>query len=211
VCAHYSPAGHLDVGGDFYDAIGLGDGRIAMFVGDVMGRGVHAAAAMAQMRSAVRAFVAVDPAPRSVLTRLDRLFAQYDIDQLVTMVYVVADPTRDELLVANAGHPAPVVLRADGSQEVLAVPDGVLLGAGGTERVTVAVPFRRGDTVLAFTDGLIERRHEDIDVGHDRLMQACQVLRTGVLGESLLTLIETVRDPTRDDDVAALVLRRPLD
>ena len=73
-----------------------------------MGRGVHAAAAMAQMRSAVRAFVAVDPGPASVLTRLDRLFEQYDIDQLVTMMYAVADPARDELHVANAGHPPPV-------------------------------------------------------------------------------------------------------
>ncbi len=211
MCAHYSPAGHLDVGGDFYDVIELGDGRIALFVGDVMGRGVHAAAAMAQMRSAVRAFVAVDPAPRSVLTRLDRLFEQYDIDQLVTMMYAVADPARDELLVANAGHPAPVLLRADGSQEILQVPDGVLLGAGGTERVSIAVPFRSGDAVLAFTDGLIERRDEDIDVGHERLMRCCPALRTGPLEERLVTLIDAVRDPTRDDDVAALVVRRPLD
>jgi serine phosphatase RsbU (regulator of sigma subunit) len=173
-----------------------------------MGRGVHAAAAMAQMRSAVRAFIAVDPAPASVLTRMDRFFEQYDIDQLVTMVYAVADPARDELTLANAGHPAPIVLRADGTQASVELPDDVLLGAGGTERSCVTVPFGPGDALLAFTDGLIERRHEDIDAGEDRLLQAVARLRSGALGPGLVGLIEAVRDPTRDDDVAALVVRR---
>jgi serine phosphatase RsbU (regulator of sigma subunit) len=208
IAAHYSPAGHLDAGGDFYDVIRLENGRIALFVGDVMGRGVHAAAAMAQMRSAVRAFVAVDPSPGTLLSRLDRLFAQYDIDQLVTMMYAVADPVRDEIVVASAGHPAPVVLRADGSQTTLEVPDSLLLGAGGEDRTAVVFPFGPGDLVLAFTDGLIERRNEDIDVGQRRLEAACGRLRSGVLRDHLLGLIDEVRDPVRDDDVAALAVRR---
>lgn len=208
LAAHYSPAGHLDVGGDFYDVIKLDDRRIALFVGDVMGRGVHAAAAMAQMRSAVRAFIAVDPSPGSVMSRLDRLFEQYDIDQLVTMTYAVADPDRDEIVIANAGHPAPVVLRADGSQSTLDVADGLLLGAGGTERKAVTFPFGPGDLLLAFTDGLVERRDEDIDVGLLRLEAACGRLRTGALREHLVGLIDEVRDPVRDDDVALLAVRR---
>lgn len=208
MAAHYSPAGHLEVGGDFYDVVRLDHGRIAFFVGDVMGRGVHAAAAMAQMRSAVRAFIAVDTSPVSVLTRLDRFFEQYDIDQLVTMVYAVADPARDELTVANAGHPAPIVLRADGTLDSLEASDDLLLGAGGTQRAAVTVPFGPGDALLAFTDGLIERRHEDIDVGQERLLQAAPRLRVGSVRESLVDLIHAVRDPTRDDDVAALVVRR---
>ncbi len=208
VAAHYSPAGHLDVGGDFYDVIRLENGRIALFVGDVMGRGVHAAAAMAQMRSAVRAFVAVDPDPGTVLVRLDRLFEQYDIDQLVTMMYAVADPERDEIVVANAGHPAPIVLRADGTQSVLDVTDHLLLGAGGAERTAAAFPFGPGDIVLAFTDGLIERRDEDIDVGQRRLEAACGRLRSGELRDHLVSLVDEVRDPVRDDDVAVLAVRR---
>ena len=210
IAAHYSPAGHLDAGGDFYDVIRLENGRIALFVGDVMGRGVHAAAAMAQMRSAVRAFVAVDPSPGTVLTRLDRLFAQYDIDQLVTMMYAVADPARDEIVIANAGHPAPVVLRAGGSQSVLEVPGSLLLGAGGERRTPRTFPFGPGDLVLAFTDGLIERRNEDIDVGQRRLEEACGRLRSGMLRDHLLGLIDDVRDPFRDDDVAVLAVRRLL-
>jgi serine phosphatase RsbU (regulator of sigma subunit) len=163
---------------------------------------------MAQMRSAVRAFVAVDPDPGTVLVRLDRLFAQYDIDQLVTMLYAVADPARDEIVVANAGHPAPVVLRADGTQSVLEVTDHLLLGAGGTERRAAAFPFGPGDIVLAFTDGLIERRDEDIDVGQRRLEAACGRLRSGALRDHLVSLVDEVRDPVRDDDVAVLAVRR---
>jgi serine phosphatase RsbU (regulator of sigma subunit) len=206
--AHYSPAGHLDAGGDFYDVIALDNGRVAMFVGDVMGRGVKAAAAMAQMRSAIRTLVAVDPEPQAVLTKLDRLFERYELNQLVTVVYVVVDTAQDELTVANAGHPPPVVLRADGLVEALRVPDEVLLGAGGTVRSTCTIPFAAGDMLLTFTDGLIERRGEDIDAGQERLLKAAPLLRQGALADALLALIEKVRDPTRDDDVAALVVVR---
>jgi hypothetical protein len=208
IAGHYLPSGHLDAGGDFYDVIRLDDGRIALFVGDVTGHGVHAAAAMAQMRSSVRALAAVDPSPHTVLTRLDRLFEVYDIDQLVTMIYAVIDPELNQLTLVNAGHPAPVVLRADGSQESLSLPEDVLLGVDGSSRPTATYPFLPGDAVLGFTDGLIERRTEDLDAGRERLLLACPQLSVGPLESSLTRLIEEVRDPTRDDDVAALVVRR---
>jgi PAS domain S-box-containing protein len=207
--ASYLQAGHSDAGGDFYDVIALGDGRLALFVGDVMGRGVSAAAAMAQMRAAIRALVAVEPDARSVLVALDQVFEQYDFHQLVTMVYAIADPVRDELVVANAGHPPPVLRRADGSVEVVEAEPGLLLGAGGGDRTPVTVPFREGDLLVSYTDGLIERRDEDIDAGVRRLARACgafagdQDLLTG-----LAEVIATVRDTRRDDDVAVLALRR---
>ncbi len=119
VASHYSPAGRTEVGGDFYDAVPLTDGRMALFVGDVMGRGVAAAAAMAQMRAAVRAYTAIDPTPEVVMASLDAMFAQFPTEQLVTLVYAVVDPARDLLLVGNAGHPPPVLLRADGTTEQL--------------------------------------------------------------------------------------------
>ena len=208
VAAHYSPAGHLDAGGDFYDVIPLDDGRIAMFVGDVMGRGVHAAAAMAQMRAAVRAFVAVDPAPRVGARRgWTGSSSGTTIDQLVTMVYAVADPARDELVVANAGHPPPLLLRADGSAELLAVAEGCSRRrVPGAHQVTL--PFRAGDAVLAFTDGLIERRNEDITQGQERLLKAVMCMKGADLTEALASTVEDVRDPSRDDDVAAVAARR---
>ena len=82
------------MGGDFYDVIPLRDGRLAFTIGDVMGRGVDAAASMAQIRAALRAFVAVDPDPDAVLRRLDVLYEQFPSEQLVTLLYAVADPRR---------------------------------------------------------------------------------------------------------------------
>ena len=143
VASHYDPSGRTDVGGDFYDAIRLVDGRLALFVGDVMGRGVEAAAAMAQMRAAVRAYTAIDPDPASVLGKLDRMFAQFPTDQLVTLVYLVVDPARDEILVANAGHPPPVLLRGDGSTEQLPDADGCPLGVLVQDRIAHTVPMVR--------------------------------------------------------------------
>jgi serine phosphatase RsbU (regulator of sigma subunit) len=208
VASHYSPSGRTEVGGDFYDAVPLTDGRMALFVGDVMGRGVAAAAAMAQMRAAVRAFTAVDPTPEVVMANLDAMFAQFPTEQLVTLVYAVVDPTRDVLLVCNAGHPPPVVLRADGSTEQLPGADGAPLAIVPQNRRQVSVPFHVGDTVLAFTDGLIERRDEDIDAGQDRVLGALATLAHPNLSAALDVVVEQLRDPDRDDDVAALAARR---
>jgi PAS domain S-box-containing protein len=208
VASHYSPSGRTEVGGDFYDAVPLTDGRLALFVGDVMGRGVAAAAAMAQMRAAVRAFTAVDPTPQVVMANLDAMFAQFPTEQLVTLVYAVADPRRDELAVCNAGHPPPVVLRADGSTEQLPSADGAPLAVIPQHRRQVTVPFHLGDTVLAFTDGLIERRDEDIDAGQERVLGALSTLAGPDLSGALDVVVEQLRDPDRDDDVAALAARR---
>ncbi len=208
IATSYSPAGRTDVGGDFYDAVPLGDGRLALFVGDVMGRGVAAAAAMAQMRAAVRAYTAIDPTPSAVMANLDLMFAQYPTDQLVTLVHLVVDPDRDELVVTNAGHPPPVLLRADLGTEQLPLADGPPLGASSSPRLQAVVPFRAGDTVLAFTDGLIERRDEDITQGQQRVVDEIAALAAPDLGNALLEVVQRLRDPARDDDVAALAARR---
>jgi PAS domain S-box-containing protein len=207
--ASYLQAGHSDAGGDFYDVIELADGRLAVFVGDVMGRGVTAAAAMAQMRAAIRALVAVEPDARAVLMALDQLFEQYDFHQLVTMVYAIADPLSNELVVANAGHPPPVLRRANGDVEVIEAEPGLLLGAGGGDRTPVTVPFSSGDLLVTYTDGLIERRDEDIDTGVKRLAEACATFSGDQkLLDGLAEVISSVRDARRDDDVAVLALRR---
>jgi serine phosphatase RsbU (regulator of sigma subunit) len=208
VAVHYSPSGRTEVGGDFYDAVPLDDGRVAFFVGDVMGRGVAAAAAMAQMRAAVRAYIAVDPSPRAVLDRLDRMLQQYGTEQLVTLLCGLADPGRGELVVANAGHPPAVVLRRSGEREQLPAADGPPLAVADSPRREQALPFGEGDLVLVFTDGLIERRDEAIDDGQARLLDALGMVQGPDLESGLGALVEAVRDPTRDDDVAALALRR---
>jgi GAF domain-containing protein len=208
IASHYSPSGRTEVGGDFYDAIPIGGGRLAVFVGDVMGRGVHAAAAMAQMRSAVRAYAAVDPSPEAVMRSLDVMLARYGSEQLVTLLYMVLNPRHDELMIANAGHPPAVILRGDRSTEQLPYADGAPLGAGRQRRRQARLPFRVGDTLLAFTDGLIERRDEDIDQGMKRVHDAMPELVGRALTDGLSALVDRLREPSNDDDVAALAVRR---
>jgi serine phosphatase RsbU (regulator of sigma subunit) len=204
----YHPAGRTDAGGDFYDVVPLEDGRLAMFVGDVMGRGVHAASVMAQMRSAIRTLVAVDPEPDAVLAGMDRVFDALHLEQLVTMVYAVADPSLDQLQVINAGHPPPVLIAADGQIELLDHPSTLILGVGGGTRAVRSAEFRPGDRLLLYTDGLVERRGEDADTAVARLITALKTARTEPLDAWLSAIVEELRDPTRDDDVAALLLAR---
>ncbi|MGY2703761.1 SpoIIE family protein phosphatase [Nocardioides sp. HB32] len=204
----YQPSGRTDAGGDFYDVVDLGGGRIAAFVGDVMGRGVQAASVMAQMRSAIRTLIALDPAPESVLTGLDLVFDRLDLEHLVTIAYALADPAAGTLELISAGHPAPLLLRPGGSIEVVTHAETMLLGAGGGARNVVTVPFDPGDVALLFTDGLVERRGEDTDAGMDRLVDACRRIDAPALDTWLEAVVDEVRDPTRDDDVAALAVRR---
>jgi PAS domain S-box-containing protein len=208
VASYYSPAGRTEIGGDFFDAVPLGDGRLVLFIGDVMGRGVDAAASMAQVRAAVRAYTAVDPTPHVVMGQLDRMYAQYPSEQMVTLVYMLVDPARDEVAAANAGHPAPLILRRDATPEQLPSAEGTPLGTVPQHRQQVSIPFHPGDTLLAFTDGLIERREEDIDQGQDRLRNGLSILAEVELTAALEELAGRFRDPSRDDDVAALAVRR---
>ena len=208
IACDYHPSGRTAIGGDFYDAFPLEDGRHALFLGDVMGRGVAAAAAMAQMRAAVRAFASIDPTPAVVVAKLDHMLTRFGSDQLVTLVYAVADQRANTLVVANAGHPPPMVLRAHGGVEQLAFADGPPLGVSPANRAEATVPFAGGDTLVAFTDGLVERRDEDIDEGLARLRGAIGGLSRIALVDGLRRLVESVRDERYDDDIAVLALRR---
>ncbi len=210
LASSYSSAGKVDVGGDFYDAIPLNNDRLALVIGDVMGRGVEAAAAMAQVRAALRAFIAVEPEPAAVMERLDLFYEQFPTDQLVTVLYALADPTRDEVVIACAGHPPPLLLSPSGAPEFVEAARGTLLGAGPAERSTTTVGLKPDQTLLMFTDGLIERRGEDLDQSKRRLLEVCGTLPAGPDGLDLEALADTMRDPTRDDDIAILAARRLL-
>lgn len=204
----YLPAGRTDAGGDFYDLVPLEGGRLAMFVGDVMGRGVQATSVMAQMRSAMRTLIAIDPTPEALMTALDRVFETLHVDQLVTTVYALANPAADLLEVVSAGHPEPLLVRGDGTVETLSQRSTLLLGVGGGERSVLRVDLRPGDALLLYTDGLVERRGEDSDDGTARLVTALTSSRSEDLEDWLTRVVESTRDPTRDDDVAALLLVR---
>jgi serine phosphatase RsbU (regulator of sigma subunit) len=207
VYCRYAPSGRTEVGGDFYDAFALDRDRYVVFVGDVMGRGVAAAAAMAQMRAAVRAFASVDPRPESVLDSLDRMVTQFETEQLVTLSYVLGDAAAGVVRVASAGHLPAFLRRREGEVERLPDADGPPLGLA-TSRRGLDVRFEPGDTLLVVTDGLVERRGEDLAEGLDRLAAAVPALSAASLEQGLDRLVQQVGDDRSDDDVAALVLRR---
>lgn len=207
VAVDYRPAGRTAVGGDFYDAVPLADGRLVAFVGDVMGRGVAAAAAMAQVRSALRAYIALDPDPQTVIERLSLMFESIDVPQLVTVLYAVLDPGQGTAEFISAGHLPPIVIRVDGRTERLIVPSSPPLGAGEHPREPVTVEVAVGDTLLMYTDGLVERRGEDLDEGLDRLLHAAGRLHGHVSDQQLLLLADELRQSGHDDDVTLLAVR----
>jgi GAF domain-containing protein len=208
VASHYAPGGRVGVGGDFYDAVPLSGGRLAFVIGDVMGHGVQAAAAMAHMRASVRAYLSVDPDPGTVITKLDLMFSQLEITRLVTLFYGVADRAAGQLRFANAGHYPAVLIADDAQPRALTAPVRLPLGAGGDHRDTTTVAFGESDVVLLFTDGLVERRGEVIDKGLAALYRAAPRLRERPLGRALDRLVAELDDGSEhDDDITALALR----
>jgi serine phosphatase RsbU (regulator of sigma subunit) len=209
LATYYQPGGTADVGGDFYDALGFGPGRLAVVIGDVMGHGVSAAAAMAQMRAAVRAYACIDPEPDLVLEKLDAMFLRLDIGRLATLAYLLVDMPAHEVRMCNAGHYPPLIIRGSGASEYTESAPERPLGAGGDRRVVTRWPVAAGDVLLLYTDGLVERRGESIDTGLARLRDAAVLLRQEPLDDALSRLVERVGTTDPDDDVTALAVSIP--
>ncbi|MGY6023658.1 ATP-binding SpoIIE family protein phosphatase [Streptomyces spinosirectus] len=210
VAATYQPGGtEAAVGGDWYDVITLGGGRTALVIGDVMGRGVRAAAVMGQLRTAVRAYARLDLPPHEILQLLDGLAAEIDANQIATCVYAIHDPNEGRLVYASAGH-LPILVR-DESGTVLRAdePTGPPLGTGGWMHASGSIPLGPGATAVLYTDGLVERRDEDLDEGIASLERAL----AGATGTPQVVCDRLVRSAgvtaDHDDDVAVLVLQHP--
>jgi PAS domain S-box-containing protein len=173
LAAHYEAAG-AEVGGDWYDAFGLPGGRLGVVLGDVAGRGVPAASAMGQLRSVTRAFALVDDGfrtPAEMLTRLNRHQLALGQTELFTVVYAIIDPAEGTISWACAGHPPPLVRSASGTTTYLEGGEG-LMGIEDIVYRDLRAPIDDQSMVVFYTDGLIERRGESLDVGLDRLAGA---------------------------------------
>jgi GAF domain-containing protein len=208
IATFYAPAGRTEVGGDFYDAIPTADGGIVVVTGDVMGRGVAAAAAMARMRAAIHAYIALDPDPTAVMTNLDMMFARFDYSRLVSMVYLLIDAAGTELTLANAGHCPPLLVGPDGAVEFLLDASSRMLGVDLAPRTAARYSIAPESVLLTYTDGLVERRDEGIDAGLARLAHNAKRLSTATLTQQLPALIDSLRDPCRDDDITACAIRQ---
>lgn len=210
VAATYQPGGtEAAVGGDWYDVITLGAGRTALVIGDVMGRGVRAAAVMGQLRTAVRAYARLDLPPHEVLQLLDGLAAEIDPSQIATCVYAVHDPNEGVLHYASAGHPPIIVRDTEGAVQRASEPTGPPLGTGGWVHTSCSLPFTPGASAVLYTDGLVERRDADIDTGVATLERAF----AGATGSPEIVCDRLLRSlgitAEHDDDVAVLVLQHP--
>ncbi|MGW2636625.1 ATP-binding SpoIIE family protein phosphatase [Streptomyces sp. NPDC001348] len=210
IAATYQPGGtEAAVGGDWYDVITLGGGRTALVIGDVMGRGVRAAAVMGQLRTAVRAYARLDLPPHEILQLLDGLAAEIDANQIATCVYAIHDPNEGRLVYASAGH-LPILVRDEtGTVRRADEPTGPPLGTGGWMHASGSVPLTPGSTAVLYTDGLVERRNEDLDDGIASLEGAL----AGATGTPQVICDRLVRSAgvtaDHDDDVAVLVLQHP--
>ncbi|MFJ5219911.1 SpoIIE family protein phosphatase [Streptomyces sp. NPDC088354] len=196
------------IGGDWSDAVKLPGSRVALVVGNVMGHGLSAAAVMGQLRTAVQTMAALDLPPAQLLRGLDDLSQRLGEHYLATCLYAVYDPVHNELLIGNAGHAAPVLVRAeDGRGELLDVPTGAPIGVGGVAFETVRVPVAPGDRLLLCTDALVEARDHDLGTGLAALCESA-VRRAASMDEACDTVIRALdRRGGRRDDVALLMAR----
>jgi PAS domain S-box-containing protein len=208
IAVHYAPGGdELEhVGGDWYDAVRGADGSVAVIVGDVMGRGVQAATTMVRVRAGIRGLLTVDPLPHEVLAHADVLLARDAPEQFVTAVVALIDPRTGALSVCNAGHIPVVLLRADGSAEVVS-SSGLPLGLPeGLARMAHQETLEAGSTVLMVTDGVVEGREYDVDEGIERLRSLAEKFAAAPL-DVLVAQIATLADSSLADDVTVVAVR----
>ena len=212
IAARYAPGGRdVQVGGDWYDVIDLGGGRTALVIGDVMGRGVAAAAVMGQLRAAVRAYAQLDLLPADILTLLDLIVDQLGEMNFVTCLYGVYDPVDRSLTIANAGHFAPLMATTpEQPATTLDLTPDCPLGSGLSEYRNHRFIVPPQSVLALFTDGLVESRGHDIEDGLQTLgrtlaLQAGQPLEQ--LADLLLARMRTHHP--HDDDTALLLVRTP--
>ncbi|MET9896233.1 SpoIIE family protein phosphatase [Streptomyces sp. NPDC006465] len=209
VAHRYLPGSHItEVGGDWYDVINLSGDQVALVVGDVMGHGVPAAAAMGRLRITTKALARRNPEPDDLLTELDACAQEAGIE-LATCLYILYDPTTGRARIANAGHPPPMVRHPDGTVETIGDVLGVPLGVGGLPFRTTEIDLCEGDTLVLYTDGLIEVRGRDIEEG----MEALRIQLRGTAGPLETTvdriLSSLLPDAPTDDTVIVLAQVRP--
>jgi PAS domain S-box-containing protein len=218
----YLPAGmRAGVGGDWFDVIPLSGARVALAVGDVVGHGIHASAAMGRLRTAMRTLADVDMPPDELLSHLDDLVIRLNADGTgpedipgdvgATCLYAVYDPVSRTCSMASAGHPPPALVTPDSNVTLLGLAPGPPLGLGGLPFESFELDIPAGSLLALYTDGLIGAGHRDVDEG---LQALCTVLAAG--GPSLETTCDTVLHAMLDgqpaDDIALLVARtRALD
>ncbi|MFI0225898.1 SpoIIE family protein phosphatase [Streptomyces lydicus] len=205
------------VGGDWFDIIPLPGARVALVVGDVVGHGLHAAATMGRLRTAVHNFANLDLPPDEILWHLDELVTRIDQDEGAegaeapvtgaTCLYAIYDPATGTCTMARAGHVQPLVVRPDGTAELADVPGGPPLGLGGLPFETWQQPLPEDSRLVLFTDGLVEDRDRDIDEGLALLTRTLSGHAEQAPEEICEAALGALLPERPSDDIALLVAR----
>ena len=195
----------VDIGGDWYSVIAIDDTHVGFVVGDVSGRGVSAASVMARLRFTMRAYLLEGHPPDVVLTMCGSQLDLVEDGHFATVLVGLVDLATREVVLANAGHPEPLVIRGD-QVEYVATKVGVPLGVDRGTYLTTGVVMAAGSVLLAFTDGLVERRGESLDDGLDRLAHAAADPPAS-LDDFIGGLVRELTGNASEDDVAVLALR----
>jgi serine phosphatase RsbU (regulator of sigma subunit)/anti-sigma regulatory factor (Ser/Thr protein kinase) len=210
LAARYLPSGLApQIGGDWYDAIELDRDRTAVMIGDVVGHGVRAATTMSELRNALRAFAVEGHSPGKALHQLDRVVhATFGPGMIATVLFLIIDASKGTVSISRAGHPPPALRTAGG--EIRYLETGSTLPLGIDDRVKAdeaEYAVNPGDTLLLFTDGLVERRRESINTGFDRLRDAFTSAPSDVEELCDYILERTVTEQASHDDIAVLAVR----
>jgi len=208
--ASYHPAADAGVGGDWYDAFLLPNGRIVVVVGDVVGRGLRAASVTGRLRNALRAFAFEGLEPARVVDNLNAMLHFLDPDEMATLIYGVIDLEQRTISIVNAGHLPPVVVSPSGEATFFDRSGTPPLGARASLRsMTHVVQLDAGAVVLFYTDGLVERRTEPLN---DRLEALRRIAERGVPIDDLpALLVDELASEATEDDVAILCMRFAID
>jgi serine phosphatase RsbU (regulator of sigma subunit)/anti-sigma regulatory factor (Ser/Thr protein kinase) len=207
--AIYLPAGSgVKVGGDWYDVFQLASGRVAFVIGDVVGRGIQAASVMAEIRTIIRAYMAQEHKLADVVSLLNELLISMGHNRGATLSILELDGETEEIESVNAGHLPPVLIEPSGEicllEQTHCLPVGVRTGH---DYQSSRHPFPTGSRLLLYTDGLIERRDESIDVGFQRLISAAQTAAKGTDVSFADRVYRALVDETPlEDDVALLAV-----
>ncbi|MEV7217754.1 SpoIIE family protein phosphatase [Kitasatospora cineracea] len=206
LASRYLPSGITSVvGGDWYETVRLPFGRTLLAMGDVMGHGVEAAVDMSNYRSTLRYVAAMDLPPHRILRQLDALIAEQENARPATCVLALADPARARWTLAGAGHLPPALLTSH-TTELVEVPTGPPLGTGVGGYEQTVIELRADHALLLYTDGLVERRGEDIDVSLARL-SALRLPADGPLDALLDGTLAALAPEDAEDDIALLAAR----
>lgn len=208
LAARYVPGHAFGIGGDWYDVFTLPSGWLGVVIGDVSGHGLASAVVMGRVRSALRAYALICDDPAEALTLLNRKVHHFEAGSLTTALYAMISPGRDRIVLSSAGHLRPVLVRPGAAAELADIPVDPPLGIGNRmpPRRTGTVAFPPGAVLLCYTDGLIERRDEVIDIGLARLIGLVKADNAERVCATVMAAGDTEQP---GDDVAVLAVRRP--